>query len=398
MDNNIAKEMDLLLNNFWITKDENRDNYFLLKRNQNNIKAFVSKNLGGKVIVHDRFIKLEKIPATPKATMGIESFVSVLDYVILFLFLLYLEDKPRGEKFILSSITSSIKNMAITLELAHIPDWNNGFDRRSLLRVIDYLKNMNILILKDSDDKNFAETVEADSLYEVTGLSNYLIPAFDYNIYDCKRPTDFLNKEFGEQSLDRGDVRRYKVYRHLLYSPCVSRYDLTDSEYDYLRKMHYMIKKELLDNLDLDVEITKNLSLIFADEKTIQKEYFPNSKRISDIVLMLNRRIYDFAIKENIVFDKCETFVISKGNFKMILKDLRDSKKDYFSKEFLNLGLDKYVNEVVSYMKKFNFLSEVNNGYLIYPVIYRFLGKTSNIIKRDENEQLNLLGGDYNEV
>ena len=59
----LEKEMNLLLNNFWITKDNDKESYYLLKKNQDKIRDFMHRTAGNKLIVHDRFIKLEKIPA-----------------------------------------------------------------------------------------------------------------------------------------------------------------------------------------------------------------------------------------------------------------------------------------------------------------------------------------------
>ena len=75
--------------------------------------------------------------------------------------------------------------------------------------------------------------------------------------------------------------------------PAIYRENISDSEDDYLRKMHKNIEKELLDNLDLTTEITKNMALIYTDESSIQKDYFPNNKRITDIILLINKEIAD---------------------------------------------------------------------------------------------------------
>ena len=120
---NIAKEMNLLLNNFWITKDENPESYYAIKRKQKELTEFIYKNLGSKLIIHDRFIKLEKLSTIPSKDQGIEQFTSQMDYVFLFIILLYLEDKPKGEKFILSKLIEYIKNTSLTLELTNLPDW-----------------------------------------------------------------------------------------------------------------------------------------------------------------------------------------------------------------------------------------------------------------------------------
>ena len=80
LDNSLIDNFRDLLYNFWIVKDENEELYYKIKYNQNKIKDFVSKNLGSNLIVHNRFIKLEKIPSYTKGGEGIEGFNNVSNF------------------------------------------------------------------------------------------------------------------------------------------------------------------------------------------------------------------------------------------------------------------------------------------------------------------------------
>ena len=394
---NLSKEINLLLSNFWITKDEMPEEYYLLKRKQKELRKFISKNLGSKLIVHDRFIKLEKISNIPSKDQGILEFTSTMDYVILFIILLYLEDKPRGDKFILSNLIEYVKNTAVTLEVVNVPDWTYTAHRKSLVRVIKYLLSRYIITLKDEDKISFIDDETADALYEVTGISNYLIPTFDYEIYNLKEPNEFLDSQWGFQDTTHGDVRRYKVYRNLLYLPAVYRENISANEDDYLKKMHKTIEKELLDNLDLTVEITKNMSLIYADENMLEKDYFPNTKRISDIILLINSELAGFIEVNNINSKLDETFILSSDIFYNILLETRKQKKEYFSKEFLNLTDKKYIKEITSMMENYHFIKKSENKYKIYPLIYRFLGEPEKL-KSSHSEQIEIFGGEIDEL
>lgn len=214
MNNDINKEIKELLYNFWIVKDEDPDIYYQIKYNQNKVKDFVAKNLGSNLIIHDRFIKLEKIPSILKHNSGIDGFTGVLDYVILTLFLMYLEDKTRGDKFVLSELIDYIKNTSITLELDHIPDWNKSQDRKSLINVIKFLIEISVIKVRDETKISFAESKDAQALYEVTGISNYVMRLFDAEINNISTPEDFIRNEFSTQDEGKGDVRRYRNFRN----------------------------------------------------------------------------------------------------------------------------------------------------------------------------------------
>lgn len=371
----LEKEMNLLLNNFWITKDNDKESYYLLKKNQDKIRDFMHRTAGNKLIVHDRFIKLEKIPANTRKEFGVNTFTKVLDYVILFIMLIYLEDKTRGDKFILSELIEYIKNTAVTLKLEHIPNWDNASDRRSLIRIIDYLIGLNVIFLRDQDSKSFQENAEADALYEATGLANYVVPSFAFDIYDCKGPEDFLDLEWKDQDFDKGEVRKYKVYRHLLYAPASTKDELTWGEEDYVKHLHKSIEKELQEKIGLEVEITKNMFLTFSDEYAVQKEYFPNTKNISDLILLINKMLRDYKKNKSIEVEFDETFTLSRGEFDAIIRTAREEKTAYFSKKYSDIPLNKLFEEIYTAMEAYHFIMQKKDTIVVYPLVDRFIAK-----------------------
>lgn len=226
-----TKELEYLLNNYWCVKEANPKEYFNIKNNLDYYKEFIRDKLGSKLIVNDRFIKLEKIPAIPKNYMGISEFDDKLEYVILFIILLFLEDKPKLEQFILSNLIDFISNTATTLELDTIPNWNILHHRKCLVTVINHLKDLNIIKVVE-ESNSFTEDTKAEALYETTGISNYYVREFKNNILEYNNLNDYINDEFNEQNENIGDVRRYRVYRHLLYSLASYTDDLTEYEID----------------------------------------------------------------------------------------------------------------------------------------------------------------------
>ena len=282
----IQNEIRELLTNFWIVKEESPDLYYEIKRKQNIIKDFVTKTLGSKLIIHDRFIKLEKIPSNDTGNIGIDTFTSKSDYVYLCIILLYLEDKTRGEVFVLSSLIDYVKNTAVTMNLETIPDWTLRSDRHSLVRVMDFLTEISVIKVKDQEKTSFKDSEEAEALYEVTGLANYVMRLFTNDIFEIDSVNDFLNDEWKYQDLEKGDVRRYKVYRNLLFTPATFSYNITPAELDYIKKMRGYLENEFT-NLGYELEITKNMAFLYEYETSNSKYNFPNNKKITDIVLMV---------------------------------------------------------------------------------------------------------------
>lgn len=393
MNNNcIEKEIKALLYNFWIMKDTDRDLYYQIKSNQNPIKNFISKNLGSNLIIHDRFIKLEKIPTVIKTNGGINNFTSVLEYVILMIMLLFLEDKTRGDYFILSDLIEYVKNTSITLELNHIPDWNKVQDRRCLSNVILFLEELEIIRLKDAGKVSFIENKDAEMLYESLGTSNYLMRMFDDNINDLTAPEDFIKNEFIIQDEDKGDIRRYKVFRNILYTPAVSSRDISLNELDYIKKNRNYIKSEIDKNLNMEVEITHNLTILYDEESNNEKNNFPNSKKLTEIVLMINDRLLQEIKNGKIMLDDFETAIIKEDYFTSIIRDIKRTKASYIGKTLLKETDRRFYEIVLEYMQKYNFVEKIGDEIVIYPTISRIIGKTKD--NNDEKtRQMNLFGG-----
>lgn len=387
-----TKELEYLLNNYWCVKEQNPKQYFEIKNNLDYYKDFIQNKLGSRLIVNDRFIKLEKIPAVPKSYMGISSFSDPLEYIILCIILLYLEDKPKLEQFILSNLIEFITNTATTLEIDNVPNWNIFHHRKCLINVINHLKELNIIKVVE-EEKNFTEDMRAEALYEATGLSNYYVREFKNNILEYKELNDYVIDEFYYQNEFQGDVRRYKVYRHLLYSLASYTDELTEFEIDYLRRFRGSICQEIEKYTSSELEITKNMALLLYDTETREKFDFPNNKAISDIVLLVNANIVKKIELNELMPNENEVVNIKKEHLDRIIKETRQEYKEYFSKNYKEMTTPNFIDEVVSYMRDYDFIIEDENGYKIYPSVSKFIG----YIPKEKEEQLNLFEGDNDE-
>lgn len=386
MDEKLKEQMALLLNNFWILKEDNSEVYYDIKRNQENIRDFVIKNLGSRLIIHDRFIKLEKIPSIASSNIGIPEFKLPSDYVFLTLILLFLEDKTRGTYFTLTNLIEYVKNTSVALELNNVPDWTLGQNRKSLARAIDFLVKIGAIKLKDESKVSFVNDSKAEALYQSSGLSNYVMRMFNNEIYDYKQEEDFVRDEWTYQDTEKGDVRKYKVYRNLLYTPAILARDLSESEMDYLKKLRGHMREELMNNLGYELEVTKNMTLVYDYDSRENKESFPNAKKISDIVLMVNARLLENILNETIVLDINEIGKVTKEFlFKMVV-DIKRNQSIYLSKYFKDLTDENFFIEITEYMEGYSFIKRIDDFYEIYPMIRIFNGK----LVSDKNTQLEI--------
>ena len=386
----VIEELRELLYNFWILKSDNPTMYYKIKKNQNRIREFVNKNLGSNLIIHDRFIKLEKIPSVLNKVVGIPNFSSVFDYVILCILLMYLEDKAKGEKFILSNLVMYVESTATLLELSYLPDWNKVSNRRSLINVMTFLSDIGVIKTLDATKNSFTESIDAEVLYEVCGISNYVMRMFNFPIYELYNASDFIDSEYSAQEDTKGDVRRFRVFRNLLYTPSVPFSKINSSDIDYFKKNRMYIKSEV-GKLDMEVEITQNLAIVYDSSSQLVKENFPNSKKITDIVLMVASIVLDKIKCDNLKKDLYEDIMVSNEYFLGIVSDVKENKKPYLGKTFGDYPLSKFYIDVITYMERYNMITVSGDNIILHPSLIRMVGKTKEV--NANSEQLDIFGG-----
>mgnify|MGYP000476575263 CR=1 FL=1 len=120
-----------LVERFWVEKQKDRELYRKIQREAEKIRGFVTEQLGWKLIVNEKIIKLEKIPTHAEGFMGITQFTQVQDYIIFCALLIYLEEREEGEQFLLSEMLDVLETQ---LQEYMEVDWTMYAQRRSLVR------------------------------------------------------------------------------------------------------------------------------------------------------------------------------------------------------------------------------------------------------------------------
>src|SRR3954447_23251671 len=90
-DEKAIEGMDLLFHHYWILRADHPEWYQLIREREKVLRRYISEKFGLRLIVHQYFIKLEKIPVEPEVWMGIRDFQDPMDYAIFCCALSFLE-------------------------------------------------------------------------------------------------------------------------------------------------------------------------------------------------------------------------------------------------------------------------------------------------------------------
>ena len=379
--------ISLLLDNYWIIRNLNKEDYYQIKNeiNDKETKRFIQEMLGWKLIHTENLIKLEKIPANAKAFMGIEEFLETRDYCLLCAVLMFLEDKEENNQFLLSDLIRYVE--AIISEYMEV-DWTSFAQRKSLVRVLQFVENKGMLKVYEGDSSNYSKEMASEVLYENTGLSRYFATNFPIDISNLETWADFEKKQMEELDDKHGQLRINRVFRNLVTCPSLHFIDPNDSDFLYLKNKRAFINTSIEKNMNGTLELSKNnVAIIFVDTNPIG-DYHPKNSMLSEIVLLINHEIYKMSKdKKRLIINQDDTITIANHKFDEILLKLKKQYHNLFSKEYREMTNDKYLLLVKDYMQKWLLIKEENEQIIIYPSIALTSGKYPDYMEEKTYEQ-----------
>lgn len=372
------KVLEELLEDYWILNDQDNEKYEQIRQELDDKTVnFIKQKLGYKLIINPYLIKLEKIPGIPKAFMGIKEFSSKLEYVFLCLILIFLEEKSRKEQFILSQLIDYIQSGSTEIDLGEVViDFNLFKQRQAMVRVLKYIRDLGFIKLYDGDESKFAENIDNDVLYEVTGVSKYFVRNFTSNITDCNLYTDIYEQEQLGLDQDKGIERRQRVYRRLFTENVVYNEKQEDQDYLYIKQYKNVIAQDVDQMLDSSLEIHKNGAYILLAEHEPFKNVYPATNRaISDVVLFFNTILIDMLEENKLSKEQNDTIVISEIEFSQIVKLLKQKYGQGFSKEYREMNEQDLETQIYDFMEEFDMIRKEEKQYRVMPIAFKVRGR-----------------------
>ena len=367
------KVLEELLENYWIINEQDNEKYEQIRQElDEKTLNFIKQKLGYKLIINPYLVKLEKIPGIPQEFMGIREFNTKLEYVFLCLILIFLEEKSRKEQFILSQLIDYIQSASTEVNLGDVViDFNLFKQRQAMVRVLKYIRDLGFIKLYDGDENKFAENVENDVLYEVTGVSKYFVRNFTSNISECNSYTDIYEQEQLGLDQEKGIERRQRVYRRLFTENVVYNEKQDDQDYMYIKQYKNTIAQDVDQMLDSSLEIHKNGAYILLAEHEPFKNVFPANKAISDVVVFFNTIIIEKFESGKLTKEPDDTILISEIDFSNLVRELKEMYGRGFSKEYREMNLEEMENQIIEYMKEFDMLRKEDKQFRLMPIIFK---------------------------
>lgn len=364
-------EIRTLLEKYWICKSSDKETYYKVKRDIPKFQRFVREQLGWKLINNERLLKLEKIPARAEGFMGIQEFREIRDYCILCTVLMFLEDKEEQEQFLLSEL---IDFVGIQLKGVLEVDWTSFSQRKSLVRVLQYMENLHILQVYEGSSEAFGQEEGQEVLYENTGYSRYFATSFPFDISGYKSYRDFEQEQIAEIETDRGHFRINRVYRQLAVCPAYYWSSAEDPDSLYLKNQRQWVSRYMEENLGGRLDIHKNAAFWMLDEEDTYGMVHPRDAMLSELVLLLCTRISEAVRQGELKREEDECFWIEETQFFGWIGECRDRWQTAWSKEYREMEWEKLVQTVEGYMENWMLLRREGKQMCVYPAVGKLTG------------------------
>ncbi len=363
--------LEELLNNRWILKSEDKEKYYRVKDDTSKYKRLFQEKLGYRLLINPYLIKLEKLPGKAEPFMGIQDFTSTLEYSMLCVVLMFLEDKSAEEQFVLSELTEY-------LQVNHTPEkleWTVYNNRKSLIKVIKFCLKNNLMKATDGEEEQFARDADTEVLFEVTGISRYFVRSFTRDIMGYSSLSDFEKSEYINVDEDRGQVRRHRVYRKLLLSIGMYKSFDEDEDFIYLRNFRNTIEKDMSEEFNCDLHIHKTSAYLVAREDATMGRSFPENSNLSDIILLLNQQIQEDIASGLLQLSPDESLHLTREDLKRLIESCKQRHGENWGKTYKDKTNQELINECLTYMTGLGFAEESDQQIKLQPIIGKLTGK-----------------------
>ncbi len=365
--------LEELMNERWISKHRDRDRYYWIKDALGDIRAFLVEKLGYRIISNSSLVKLEKLPGEALPWMGIQEFTDVSDYALFCVILMFLEDKEAEEQFVLSQLTEYIT--------ANFPDsqmtWTVYANRQKLIRVMKFCIKNDLFLIDDGNAENFVTDLEAEALYENTGLSKYFARTFTKDISVFQTEKDFFQSEWLDMNEDRGVIRRQRVYRKLLLALGLYREKEQDEDFNYVKNYRSVIENDLEQLLDASIQIYKSSAYLILGENGDLGRVFPARNSLSDAILLFHGEMIRLVNAGELKTEINERILLPLIKLREIIFETRRKYGSGLIKAYREMSDREFADLLFEEMESLDFIriDAVTEEVQVMPVVGKIMGR-----------------------
>ena len=347
----------ILFEQFWVLRAKEPEKYRLIREREQKLKRYIGDKFGLELIIHQHFIKLEKIPVNPKGWMGLQAFTSPMDYALFCCVLAFTEQEIQDGQFLLSTL---IEELQILYPGEYPLDWTNTRHRRSLVRVLKEMIELSLLQLVEGNIEHFQNSEEVQVLYELTPYTRYFMRSYPDSLLEYYTIEELLGQEWKRHS---EDLRRKRVYRQLMMEPFVYRNAQFDDDFDYIRKFRNRLRDDFETHTPFRLEVFKNVAMLTIPESSNKYTLFPDRRSIVDAALQTMAEIRDQ--QDDLTVSEFGRIRLPKAELVNFVQRAKDKYGEKWAKKHQDESTEETTNQIITTWQEWQMAGLEEAGRLV---------------------------------
>lgn len=254
-------------------------------------------------------------------------------------------------------------------------DWTSFTQRKSLVRVLQYMERLQMLRVYEGKSESFSQEAGQEVLYENTGYSKYFASSFTTDISGYQSWKDFEKTDFEEVQENRGAVRIHRVYRQLAVCPAFYWDTSDDADALYLKNQRQWVGRYLQENIGGNLDIYRNAAFLTLDGDDCYGLVHPRDAQIAESILLICAHIQEQIGDGRLKLQENECISMPRQMFEELVINCRQQWKEAWSKEYREMDKDRLVETILKYMKDWMLIRCEGETVIILPGAGRLTGQ-----------------------
>ncbi|MDR5000449.1 TIGR02678 family protein [Brevibacillus parabrevis] len=356
--------IEALFHYHWIHRDTQADLYFQILARKTDIADMLREYFGYRLLLRNEFIKLEKIPVSPKPFMGIDDFTTSLHYLFFCCFLAFLEDNGEDKQFTLHNACDAIR-MYYPEEAVPFA-WEERSHRKAFADVLQHCVKMRLVHVVDRDIDGFRNDESHDVLLQTTPYFRHFAPLYFFDLSKIQNRSQL--EEYIAKEIENGATPRQRLLRRLFLEAVIYDDELSAEEIklleggEELERLNEMISGPF-EYWHLE-RYHRTTMLTHAENR--YGDYYPIDEQISNAAVQYATLILNKVNSQKVAIDHNGRVLCSEYEAIIWFQEIKDLYSHGWTKSFTERPITVIWREVMEYMSDFHMADTLPDKQIVF--------------------------------
>lgn len=363
----------LLVENFWIIREDQPENYNFLRRHQQYIQREFRQRFGLNVTIRPQYIQVLKRPFQLEAWMGNHEFTTPMDFSLFCCGMAYVEELETDAPFMMHELVQGIQ---LLIPEALVVDWTNYNHRKSLVRAVKKMEQLRLIKRIEGEVTDFEQGEDnTEILFLTTPMARAFLARAPQSYTQYESFHDFkADLEESRSSLERNQV----IYQRLLMTPQIKRTAQNEDVFALMRNYYRYTQEYVESNTPFHFELYRDYAAFTLEQRDNWQELFPSRQVVDEILIQLATVLR----QDEFIPTAYGEIYLTEDQWRSLVKELQANYCIFWSKEFKEKSLSQLSDTLFHRGASWGIFECVEDKIIIQPAFGRLVAEM-----RKENDE-----------